>query len=129
MPAGLLRCEIRLVLPAVRPVRPARSAARFTPASPLREEAAGSLGRNHDVVSLRRRQLRILDRIERDLADSDPGLAAHFRGLARRAGGLDLRWVEKIGSQRFWIFSRRRHERNPGPRPRDIKRPEHWNDW
>ena len=115
--------------PAVRPVRSVRSAARFTPASPPREEAAGYRRRDHDLVSLRRRQLRILDRIERDLADSDPGLAAHFRGLARRAGGLDLRWVEKIGRRRFWIFSRRRHDRNPGPRPRDIKRPEHWNDW
>jgi len=85
-------------------------------------------------VSLRRRQLRILDRIERDLADSDPGLAALFRGLARRPIGLDLRWVENTGRRRFWIFSRR-HDQSPGtpgipgPRPRDIKRPEHWNDW
>jgi hypothetical protein len=37
--------------------------------------------------------------------------------------------VEKIGRRRFWIFSRRRHDRDPSPRPRDIKRPEHWNDW
>jgi hypothetical protein len=80
-------------------------------------------------VSLRRRQLRILDRIERDLADSDPGLAALFRGLARRTSGLDLRWVEKISPRRSWIFSRRRSDPSPGPRPRDIKRPEHWNDW
>jgi hypothetical protein len=80
-------------------------------------------------VSLRRRQLRILDRIERDLADSDPGLAALFRGLARRTSGLDLRWVEKISRERYRIFSRRWPDQSPGPRPRDIKRPEHWNDW
>jgi len=83
-------------------------------------------------VSLRRRQLRILDRIERDLADSDPGLAALFRGLARRTSGLDLRWVEKTYRRRSWIFARRRPDQTPGipgPRPRDIKRPEHWNDW
>jgi len=81
-------------------------------------------------VSLRRRQLRILDRIERELADSDPGLAAHFRGLGRRTSGLDLRWVEKTGRRRFWILSRRRRDQcPPGPRPRDVKRPEHWNDW
>ena len=97
--------------------------------SPLREEADAHRGSEHVVVSLRRRrQLRILDRIERDLAESDPGLAALYRGLARRANGLDLRWVEKIGRRRFWIFSRRRN-RSPGPPPRDIKRPEHWNDW
>jgi len=107
----------------------AAQAVCFTPASPLREEAAGDRRRDHDVVSLRRRQLRILDRIERDLADSDPGLAAYFRGLARRPSGLDLRWVEKISRRRFWIFSRRRHDPGPGSRPRDIKRPEHWNDW
>jgi hypothetical protein len=81
-------------------------------------------------VSLRRRQLRILDRIECDLAESDPGLAALYRGLARRTSGLDMRWVEKIGRRRFWIFSRRRQRnRNPGPRPRDIRKTENWNDW
>ena len=106
-----------------------RDSAAQAAVSPLREEAARDRRRDHDVVSLRRRQLRILDRIERDLADSDPGLAAHFRGLARRANGLDLRWVEKTGRRRFWISSRRRRDQSPGPRPRDIKRPEHWNDW
>jgi hypothetical protein len=81
-------------------------------------------------LSLHRRQLRILDRIERDLAASDPGLAALYRGLARRTSGLDLRWVEKISRRRFWIFSRRRRERNPGPRIRDMKPgAENWNDW
>jgi len=82
-------------------------------------------------VSLRRRQLRILDRIERDLADSDPGLAALYRGLARRTSGLDLRWVEKTGRRRFWIFSRRKQQRSPGPRIRDTKPgpAENWNDW
>jgi len=100
------------------------------PVSPPQGEAAERRGRDHFVVSLRRRQLRILDRIERDLADSDPGLAALFRGLARRTSGLDLRWVEKVSRRRFRSFSRRRrHDQSPGARPKDIKRPEHWNDW
>lgn len=98
--------------------------------SPLQEEAATHRGSEHVVVSLRRRrQLRILDRIERDLAESDPGLAALYRGLARRANGLDMRWVEKTGRRRSWIFSGRRRNQNPGPPPRDLKRPEHRNDW
>jgi hypothetical protein len=97
----------------------------------LQGEAFGYRRRDYDVVSLRRRQLRILDRIERDLTGSDPGLAALFRGLARRTSGLDLRWVEKTDHRRSWIFARRRDQSpsTPGPRPRDIERPEHWNDW
>jgi len=40
--------------------------------------------------------------------------------------------VEKTYRRRSWIFARRRPDQTPGipgPRPRDIKRPEHWNDW
>jgi replicative DNA helicase len=47
-------------------------------------------------VSLRRRQLRILRGIERDLAGSDPGLDALFLAFGRRTRGLDLRSVERI---------------------------------
>jgi DUF3040 family protein len=79
-------------------------------------------------VSLRRRQQRILDRIERDLADSDPGLAAFYSGLARRTGGLDMRWVERIHRRRFGIFRRRRRrERSLGERAKNWTA-ENWND-
>lgn len=78
-------------------------------------------------MSLRRRQLRILDRMERDLADSDPGLYALYQGLARRTSGRDMRWVEKIDRRRFWIFPRRRRERSLGERMKDWTA-ENWND-
>jgi len=74
--------------------------------------------REHAVVSLRRRQLRTLRRIERDLAESDPGLDALYQGLARRTSGRDLRWLEKVDRRRFRIFSRR-HERSLGERMKD----------
>ena len=61
-------------------------------------------------MSLRRRQLRILRGLERDLADSDPGLDALFLGFARRTSGHDLRWVEKIDRRRRWLFFRRQPE-------------------
>jgi hypothetical protein len=78
-------------------------------------------------VSLRRRQLRILRRIESDLADSDPGLDALYQGFARRTSGRDMRWVEKIDGRRFRIFPRRRDERSLGERMRDWTA-ENWND-
>ena len=80
-------------------------------------------------MSLRRRQLRILDRIERDLADSDPGLNAFYQGLARRTSGLDMRWVEKIDRRRriFPRRSRRRRERNLGEQMKNWTS-ENWND-
>jgi hypothetical protein len=65
--------------------------------------------REHAVVSLHRRQLRTLRRIERDLAASDPCLDAFYQGFARRTRGYDLRWLEEVDRRRFWIFSRR-HE-------------------
>ena len=72
-------------------------------------------GREHFVVSLRRRQLRILRGLERDLADTDPGLDALFLGFARRTGGYDLRWVEKVDVKRWrWLFFGRRQEPDPG---------------
>lgn len=82
------------------------------------EEAVVYSAREHTVVSLCRRQLRTLRRIERDLADSDPGLDALYQGFARRSSGLDLRWLEKADRRRFRIFSRR-HERSLGERIKD----------
>jgi hypothetical protein len=77
-------------------------------------------------VSLRRRQLRILRRIERDLAASDPGLDALYQGLARRTSGRDLRWLERVDRRWFWIFPRRR-QRSVGERMKDWTAG-HWND-
>jgi hypothetical protein len=78
-------------------------------------------------VSLRRRQLRTLRRIESDLADSDPGLDALYRGFARRTSGHDMRWVEKIDRRWFRLFPRRRDERSLGDRIKDWTA-ENWND-
>jgi hypothetical protein len=78
-------------------------------------------------VSLRRRQLRILRSLERELADSDPGLAALFLGFARRTKGHDLRWVETIDRGRRWPFFRRQPEPSPGERVKDPSA-ENWND-
>ena len=79
-------------------------------------------------MSLRRRQQRILDLIERDLAHSDPGLYSFYQGLARRTGGLDMRWVEKIHRRRFGIFPRRRRrERSLAERAKNWTA-ENWND-
>jgi hypothetical protein len=78
-------------------------------------------------VSLRRRQLRILRRIERDIADSDPGLDALYLGFARRTCGRDLRWVEKIDRSRRWPFYLQRPEPNPGE-PVEDRSAENWND-
>jgi len=79
-------------------------------------------------VSLRRRQQRILDLIERDLAYTDPGLYAFYQGLGRRVGGVDMRWVEKIHRRRFGIFPRRRRrERSLDERTKNWTA-ENWND-
>ena len=79
-------------------------------------------------MSLRRHQLRILRRIERDVDDSDPGLDALFLGFARRTGGHDMRWVEKIDAKRWhWLFFRRQPEPSTGERVTDQSA-ENWND-
>jgi hypothetical protein len=79
-------------------------------------------------VSLRRRQLRILRGMERDLADSDPGLDALFLRFARRTTGHDMRWVEKIhAKQRRWLVFRRRPEPSAGE-PVTDQSAENWND-
>ena len=78
-------------------------------------------------MSLRRRQLRILRGMERELADSDPGLDALFLGFARRTNGHDMRWVEMIDRRRRWLFFRRRQAPSPGERIKD-RSAENWND-
>jgi hypothetical protein len=95
--------------------------------SPPQEEDAAGAESEHAIVSLRRRQLRILRRIERDIADSDPGLDALYLGFARRTSGRDMRWVEMIDRRRRWLFFRRRPEPSPGERVKD-RRAENWND-
>jgi hypothetical protein len=78
-------------------------------------------------VSLRRRQLRILRGMERELADSEPGLDALFQGFARRTNGHDMRWVEMIDRRRRWPLFRRQPEPRPGERVKDPSA-ENWND-
>ena len=75
---------------------------------------------------MRRRWLRTLQRIERDLADSEPDLDALFRSFAQLTGGRDMSWVEKIERRWLWIF-RRRHERGPAERMKDWIA-ENWKD-
>ena len=66
--------------------------------------------------------------MERDLADTDPGLDALFCGFARRTNGHDMRWVEKIDAgRRRWPFFRRRQEPGPGE-PMEDRSAENWND-
>ena len=52
-------------------------------------------------MTKRRRSLRALQRMERDLASSDPGLDALFQSFARRTRGWDMSWVEEVGRKRF----------------------------
>jgi hypothetical protein len=80
----------------------------------------------HAVVTMRRRWLRALQRIERDLAGSDPGLDALFRSFARRTRGCDMSWVEKVDRRRFGMFGRRR-KRTLTERMKD-RSAENWTD-
>jgi hypothetical protein len=63
-------------------------------------------------VNLRRRQLRTLRRIERDVADSDPGLDALFRAFARHAARREMPRVEKVDYRPFRILARLRRGRS-----------------
>ena len=94
--------------------------------SPRREEAARARRGEHAIVTMRRRSLRVLQRMERDLASSDPGLDALFRSFARRTFGCDMRWVEEVGRKRFLLFGRRR-ERKLTERMKD-RTAENWKD-
>src|SRR2546421_2652501 len=96
---------------------PGRLAAVFS--SPRREEAARARRGEHAVVTMRRRSLRVLQRMERDLASSDPGLDALYQAFARRTRGCDLSWVEEVGRKRVLLF---------GPR-RERKLTERMKDW
>jgi hypothetical protein len=98
--------------------------------SPRREEAAGPWRGDHAVVTMRRRSLRALQRIERDLAGSDPGLDALFRSFSRRTRGYDLSWVEKVDRRPCLLsrmFGRRRHERTLTERMKDWTA-DNWKD-
>jgi hypothetical protein len=70
-------------------------------------------------MTKRRRSLRALQRMERELASSDPGLDALFQSFARRTRGWDMSWVEEVGRKRFVLFGRRRRERTPTGRMKD----------
>ena len=72
----------------------------------------------HVVVTMRRRWLRTLQGIERDLADSEPDLDALFRSFANCTGGRDMSSLEKIGRRRLRIF-RRWRERGLDERIKD----------
>ncbi len=98
--------------------------------SPRREEAARPWRGDHAVVTMRRRSLRALQRIERDLAGSDPGLDALFRAFSRRTRGYDLSWVEKVDRRPRLLsrmFGRRRHERTLTERMKD-RSADNWQD-
>jgi hypothetical protein len=90
--------------------------------SPRREEAARPWRGDDAVVTMRRRSLRALQRIESDLAGSDPGLDALFRAFSRRTRGYDLSWVEKVDRRPCLLsrmFGRRRRERKLTERMKD----------
>ena len=91
-------------------VRPGATG-RVPAISPSLEEAAARGAGEHGLVRLRRRQLRILRDIERDLAGSCPDLDALFVSFGRRTYGLDLRWVEQTEGGRSRMFARLRHKR------------------
>jgi hypothetical protein len=81
-------------------------------------------------VTKRRRSLRALQRIEGDLAGSDPGLDALFRSFARRTRGYDLSWVEKIDRRPCLLsrmFGRRQRERTLNGRMKDWTA-DNWQD-
>jgi len=81
-------------------------------------------------MTKRRRSLRALQRMERDLASSDPGLEALFQSFARRTRGWDMSWVEEVGRKRFVLFGilgRRRRERTLTERMKDWTA-ENWKD-
>ena len=80
----------------------------------------------HVVVTMRRRWLRTLQGIERDLADSEPDLDALYRSFAQCTGGRDMSWVEQTDRRRFPMFGRRR-ERTLTDRVKDWTA-ENWKD-
>ena len=73
---------------------------------PLRVVSAWA--RPGEYAFVTRRLPRSLRRIERELTGSDPDLDALFRSFARRPGGCDMVWVERIGRKRFLLSGPRR---------------------
>jgi hypothetical protein len=78
-------------------------------------------------VKLRRGQLRTLREIERDIADSTPGLYAFFLSFNRRAYGRDMPQTEDFGSGRPNVPARRRRGRTLSERMKDWCA-ENWKD-
>ena len=72
----------------------------------------------------RRGQLRTLRRIERDLADSDPGLEALFLAFARRARGRDIPHAEKLDNGPLRMLARLWHGRTVAESAKDAVPPE-----
>lgn len=68
----------------------------------------------------RRDQLRTLRRIERDLADSDPGLEALFLAFARRAGRRDIPRAEKPADGPLRMLARLWQGRNAAESAKDA---------
>ena len=62
-------------------------------------------------MSLRSRQQLVLRRIERDLAASEPGLAAFFRSFNSRSGESEMPRVEHVARWPFRTLDRLRHGR------------------
>ncbi len=78
-------------------------------------------------MSLRRGQLMALRGIERDLADSDPGLDALFLSFASQAGRPVMPWVETVGAGPFKLLARLRRRRTLTERMKDWCA-QNWND-
>lgn len=78
-------------------------------------------------MKLRRRHQRILGALERDLAETEPGLYAFFESFARRTGGREMPSAEKINRWPRRMFARMRRRRPMNERMKDSCA-ENWND-
>jgi hypothetical protein len=81
----------------------------------------------HRSRTSRRGQLRALRRVEREIADSEPGLYAFFLSFNRRAAGRDMPQTETSGSGPLRRLARRRRGRTLTERMKDWCA-ENWND-
>ncbi len=66
-------------------------------------------------MSRRRSPSRALRDIERDLADSDPGLDAFFLSFTRRTWGREMPQTETIPARRLNLLAWLRRERTSPP--------------
>ena len=78
-------------------------------------------------MNLRRGGLRTLRELERDIADSEPGLYAFFLSFNRRGFGRDMPQTEDFESGRLERLARRRRRRTLTERMRDWCA-ENWKD-